>query len=636
MNFYAAQDSAKKKTKYLVLLYVLILLVLTGLSTLVILLLFPLSSGQSLIGLHIFNEENLPTLLGVGAFVMGGAFISSFVKSRHLSKGGAVIAASLGGIRLSPNSDNINERKALNVVEEMAIASGMPVPEVFVLRKEKAINAFAAGQSPQDAVIGLTQGCIDKLSRTQLQGVVGHEFSHILNGDMRLNLRIIMLLHGIEFIGLLGRILTSTQRNRRYSSSSRSKSKSNGALILVGVALRIIGWFGILFGNMLQAAVSRQREFLADASSVQFTRDPDAIAGALKVIGGVSESSRLKNTDSQDVAHMFFGQSFKTRLAFLFATHPPVDLRIRRIEPGWDGQYLKPQVMPAVEPVIKNSNNLENMPQPLAMLMAAGILIDQLNEVSKGVLSELVKKAQDPMEAMALVIAVLICEESTDSQDDIAWKALIQSSSHSVLEPMINQQLKALLAIDLENRLPLVELTMPALKTLSEEQYQTFKGLLQNVMDLDNQQSIFEQSAFLLITRYLDVHFGLVKVNRVRYKKAKHIVMELQLVFSILVHYGHNNSSKPMNKLTMNLAFSKAMNILGLANIEALEISEQQQNLFERATEKLAYCSDELKQKIVQALVACVEHDGQVEPVEKELVLAIAATMNAPIPRLSL
>ncbi|MDX1352806.1 MAG: M48 family metalloprotease, partial [Thiomicrorhabdus sp.] len=298
MNFYAAQEHAKKRTKYLVLLYLLILLVLTFLSTLVLALLMPLFSGQSL-SIHgellslpfwqsLFSAQNLPLLLGVGSFVIGGAFISSWIKSRQLSKGGSVIASALGGVKLSPNSSDLNERKALNVVEEMAIASGMPVPEVYVLRQESAINAFAAGQTPQDAVIGLTQGCIDKLTRSQLQGVVGHEFSHILNGDMRLNLRIIMLLYGIEFISLLGRILSSSNRNR---SRSRSKGKGNGAIILAGIALRIIGWFGILFGNIIQAAVSRQREFLADASSVQFTRDPEAIAGALRVIGGVTESS---------------------------------------------------------------------------------------------------------------------------------------------------------------------------------------------------------------------------------------------------------------------------------------------------------------------------------------------------------
>ncbi|MEA1989118.1 MAG: M48 family metallopeptidase [Pseudomonadota bacterium] len=639
MNFYAAQDNAKKKTKYLVLLYVLILIVLTFLSTLVLMLLLPMVTGQNLstnFWQTLFTEQNLPTLLWVGAFVVGGALISSFVKSRHLAKGGAVIAEALGGSKLSPNSSNINERKALNVVEEMAIASGMPVPEVFVLRQESAINAFAAGQTPQDAVIGLTQGCIDKLSRTQLQGVVGHEFSHILNGDMRLNLRIIMLLHGIEFIALLGRIMTSSQRNSR--SSSRSKGKGNGAIVLAGIALRVIGWFGILFGNMLQAAVSRQREFLADASSVQFTRDPDAIAGALKVIGGVTETSRLKNTEVSEVAHLFFGQSFHTRLAFLFATHPPVDMRILRIQPGWNGEYLKPQIVIPVEsePTKEDRANtpFQHLPEPLAMLLGAGILVNQLTEDSQEVLGKLVTKAQDPLEAIALVIAILLCEESDNPQENQAWKALMAESSIKGLEPMVKQQIELMSQINLANRLPLVELAMPALKTLSENQYQDFKQLLQGVMDLDHQQSIFEQSVFQLVTRFLDVHFGLVKAPKVSYKNAKQIVMELQLILSTLAYYGHKIDDA--NKVSMNLAFKRAVQSLSLNELQRIEVDDSHQNLFRTATEKLLYCSEPLKHQVVSALVICVEYDGKVNDVEKELVLAIAATMNAPIPRLSL
>jgi len=639
MNFYAAQDNAKKKTKYLVLLYVLILIVLTFLSTLVLVLLLPMVTGQNLstnFWQTLFTEQNLPTLLWVGAFVVGGALISSFVKSRHLAKGGAVIAAALGGSKLSPNSSNINERKALNVVEEMAIASGMPVPEVFVLRKEAAINAFAAGQTPQDAVLGLTQGCIDKLSRTQLQGVVGHEFSHILNGDMRLNLRIIMLLHGIEFIALLGRIMTSSNRHSR--SSSRSKGKGNGAVILAGIALRVIGWFGILFGNMLQAAVSRQREFLADASSVQFTRDPDAIAGALKVIGGVTETSRLKNTEVSEVAHLFFGQSFHTRLAFLFATHPPIDMRILRIQPGWNGEYLKPQIVIPVEsePAKDDRANtpFQSLPEPLAMLLGAGVLVNQLTDESQAVLGNLVTKAQDPLEAIALVVAILLCEESDNPQENQAWKALMSDSSIKGLEPMVKQQIELMSKINLASRLPLVELAMPALKTLSENQYQGFKQLLQAVMDLDHQQSIFEQSAFQLVTRFLDVHFGLVKAAKVRYKNPKQIVMELQLILSTLAYYGHNNDD--LNRISMDLAFKRAVQSLNLNELQRIEVDASHQNLFRNATEKLLYCSEPLKQQVVSALVICVEHDGEVNEVEKELVLAIAATMNAPIPRLSL
>ncbi|GAB6070788.1 M48 family metallopeptidase [Thiomicrorhabdus hydrogeniphila] len=661
MNFYSAQENAKKKTKYLVLLYILVLIALTFLSTVVLMFIVPMFTGQTIHLNHfwdsIYNERNLPTFLWVGAFILSGALISSIMKARHLSNGGAVIAASLGGVRLSSNSHVLNERKALNVVEEMAIASGMPVPEVFILRKENAINAFAAGQTPQDAVIGLTQGCIDKLTRAQLQGVVGHEFSHILNGDMRLNLRIIMLLYGIEFISLLGRILSSTSRR----GSSR-KGKGNGAIILVGIALRIIGWFGILFGNMIQGAVSRQREFLADASSVQFTRDPTTIADALKVIGGGAQTSRLKNTDVNDVAHMFFGQAFNARLAFLFATHPPIELRIQRIEPSWDGAFLKALPPPSpIETPTDSANNSqtslerlqESLPQPLAMLMAAGVMVDHLSESSQNTLSKLVEKAQDPMEAMALILAILAIEEDQgednltdkDNQDlvpKIDWSSLLKDSNAKGLDGLVKQQIQLLKSTKLVNKLPLVELAMPALKSLSKTQYIEFKGFMQSVMDWDGQQTIFEQSVFQLVGRYLDVNFGLKSANKVRYKKAQQVAMELQMVFSSVVYYGHNtphdkeeNGSKHNEQITMDYAFAKAIKHIGLPNLQRIEVDDKQQAMFQLAVEKLLYCSEPLKQKIIESLVLSIEYDGHVNAIEKELVLAIAATMNAPIPRIN-
>ncbi len=572
-------------------------------------------------------------MIGVGTFVVGGALISSYMKSRHLSKGGEVIAASLGGVLISPNTRDLHERKVLNVVEEMAIASGMPVPEVYLLKSESGINAFAAGQTPMDAVIGVTQGCIDKLSRTQLQGVIGHEFSHILNGDMRLNLRIIMLLHGIEFIGLLGRILTQTQKRSRYRSSNSRSRGGNGALVLAGIALRIIGWFGILFGNMIQAAVSRQREFLADASSVQFTRDPSAIVDALKVIGGVSESSRLRNTDVGEVAHMFFGQSFRTRFTSLFATHPPIDLRIRTIEPGWDGRYLQ-----ALTPPNREQQELSEveqglaagLPEPLAILMAAGVILDQLNESQQKQLVELTEKANDAMEAMALVVAVLI--DGTPETENVDWSVAFANVEIKGLQAMVSKQLALLKAVGLQNPLPLIELAMPALKQMSESQYQQYKALLEAVMLLDDHKTVFEQSVFQLITRYLDVHFGLAKATQVKYRRARQVAMEIQLVFSVLVHYGHQTES--VHRSVMERAFKRAVTYIGLPELHLLEITEDQQQMFNRATEKLIYCALPLKQKIAEALTICIEHDGQINEVEKELVLAIAATMDAPLPRI--
>ncbi len=651
MNFYIAQDNARQKTKWLVVGYLFMLLLLTFVSTLVLMLLMPLFGNQSLPSFSagfwssLFSANHLNTFLGVGAFIMGGAFISSYIESRHLAKGGGVVAAGLGGVKISANTTNLNERKALNVVTEMAIASGMPVPDVYLLKKETAINAFAAGLMPSDAVIGLTQEAIDKLTRAQLQGVVGHEFSHILNGDMRLNLRIIMLLHGVAFIALLGRILTSTSnhRNGRYSRSSGSKRKGNGGIMVVGILLRVLGWLGVLLGNIVKAAVSRQREFLADAASVQFTRNPASIADALKVIGAPSQSSRIQKADVSEVSHLFFGQAFRSHLNFMFATHPPIEQRIKRLQPHWDGLFLTPLPVAIIEPdgeTLPKSEPIQ-MSESLAMLMAAGIAIEQLNGSAQKALEVLIDHVKQPIDAMALVIAVLMSEESIGLQSVKSEDSRTLSASVSDLfftkfdlaglAQAVKQQYIRLQSTGLENRLPLIDIAIPALKEMSLPQYKRFQKCLLAVMDLDQKQTIYEQSVYQLVSRYLDVHFELASPLKVRYKKAQQVSVEIQLIMSLLAFYGHDSVSPGLVKS----AFESGMKIIDLSEVMLLEANESNQALFQTATQKLAYCSDELKATIFKGLLACAEHDGKVADIEKELVLAIAATLEVPISRIS-
>lgn len=650
MDFFAAQENAKKKTRYLVVVYILVLMLLTLISCLLVLIAPRILMGGSMptpIEDYILSPELRPVFLLVGGVIVGGALISSIIKSRHLSQGGGVIAASLGGVVISPSTSQLNERKVLNVVEEMAIASGMPVPEVYLLKQESDINAFAAGQTPADAVIGVTQGCIDKLTRDQLQGVVGHEFSHILNGDMKLNSRIIMLLHGIEFVGILGRILTSSQRRSRIYSSRRSKG--SGAIIMVGLLLRLIGWVGVLFGKLVKAAVSRQREFLADASSVQFTRNPSAISGALKVIGYSAESSQIRHADASEVSHIFFAQSFTTRFSAWFATHPPIDVRIRTIEPRWDGDYIQPLTPPKdakrfAEEYGQGSQggvsteNTDWLSDPLEMLLIAGVALAHLNEDEQRQLSQLLEQTGDPLEAIALVYAIVSGDSANtelsraNKLDDETFKDILNEVNFKGLAERTYAHIDRLELLSLNNVLPLIELAMPALKQMSDKQYESFKTGLEHIMLLDGHKSVFEQSIYQLITHYLDLHFGLKTPVKVRFTKASQVKIELQLLFSVLTEYGHDvHLGDNHEKL---IAYEQAMRYLGLSDVEKLKLGEQHEAMFEHVTETLAHCSEALKHQIVEAMAICVEFDGTVNEYEKELVLAIAATMDAPLPRL--
>lgn len=687
MNFFASQERARKATRWLVVLYLIALLLVTFISSWVLLILLRLFGvpSHSVHGAFFQLTPNDWFLFSaVAVFVVLGAFISSYLKARELSKGGKVVAMSLGGQKILANTRDLNQRKVLNVVAEMAIASGMPTPDVYILPDEDAINAFAAGLTPTDAVIGLTQGAVDKLNRAQLQGVVGHEFSHILNGDMRLNIRLIMLVTGIEFVGLLGRFLSGGGRagsatRSRSRFTSRSRGKGSGAIVLVGIALRLIGWLGGLFGRMIQAAVSRQREYLADASAVQFTRNPSAVADALKVIGGDEAGSRLIQTNSTQFTHLFFGQVFRTPLNFLFATHPPLTERIALLQPGWDGQFLQPVIKPI-------SQTDDEQPPPDLMQDRQGMFLETLATAAtvsvagqlagqavlktqidgKGLTlntdkshkakvanavneQKLAQQAQDPSEAMGLVLATLLLN-SHDSVADtlktlerlppstqLGLSKLVQALSNHRgfpgLEKIVLNWLTALPSVQLARRLLLIEGALPALKEISDIQYQDFKTLMDSIVQLDGQADIYEQTVVRLVSRFLEVHLGLAKPYRVLYKKMQQVATPVRLLLSMLAFYGHNHANDASAKAQIEAAFQAGLNACGLSSSAPVEVSAYSDNDFTHATEQLAHASFAIKNQVMLGLQACIEHDGQIVDVERELILAISATLDAPIPR---
>ena len=341
MNFFEQQDKARRNTKKLILLLVLAVVSLIAITSLFFAFFFyylesnstghlsaPPAGGFWVQLIHSVPPQTFVWIaLGISAVVLAG----SIFKYLQLQSGGRAVAQAMGGHPILANTQDLDERKILNVVEEMSIASGTCVPPVYLI-EDSAINAFAAGFKPQDAVIGITRGSIKLLSRTQLQGVIAHEFSHIYHGDMRINMRLIAILHGILLLGLIGEFLLRSNTQRRSS-----KNNGKGAILGFGLGLVIIGYAGTFFGNLIKAAVSRQREFLADASAVQFTRDPEGIAGALKKIGAHSMGSHLENAHAAEFSHMYFGQGINTYLE-LMATHPPLDERIKRIQPYWNGK----------------------------------------------------------------------------------------------------------------------------------------------------------------------------------------------------------------------------------------------------------------------------------------------------------
>src|ERR1017187_5460431 len=340
MDFFERQEKAHRNTKLLVVYFVTGVVLLIATIYLAVFLIFSgvnhkshrytYNDGTTGYGSTSFSLWNPQLFFGVTLGTLAVIVICGLSKTAQLSQGGSAVAEMLGGRLVDPSTSDPDERKLRNVVEEMALAAGVPVPQVYLLPDEHGINAFAAGHSTSDAVVAVTAGGVKLLTRDELQGVIGHEFSHILNGDMRLNLRLMGVIFGILCLAVIGRVLLYTR--------GRS-SKDKNPLPLLGLALLVIGWIGVLFGRLIQAAVSRQREFLADASSVQFTRNPAGLAGALKKIGGLSFGSKLEAAHAEEASHMFFGNGMGESFFHMMDTHPPLAERIRAIDPSFDGAF---------------------------------------------------------------------------------------------------------------------------------------------------------------------------------------------------------------------------------------------------------------------------------------------------------
>ncbi len=330
MDFFERQDKARRNTRLLVFYFALAVLSLIVAVDAAVALTFRLvSAHESSFGETPPNPVRFDLMAAATLGTLAIVSIGSISKTLQLASGGSAVAELLDGRLIHSETRDANERKLLNIVEEMSIASGVPVPQVYVMDNEDGINAFAAGHSTSDAAISVTRGALQLLTRDELQGVIAHEFSHVLNGDMRLNIRLMGLIFGILCLTVIGRVLI------------RTRGRKN-PLPLLGLALIIIGFAGVFFGRLIQAAVSRQREGLADASSVQFTRNPAGLAGALKKIGGLEQGSKLKSPRAEEASHLFFANGVGESFFGLLATHPPLIERIRALDPSFDGKFPRP------------------------------------------------------------------------------------------------------------------------------------------------------------------------------------------------------------------------------------------------------------------------------------------------------
>jgi len=632
MDFFTAQDQARRNTGRLVFFFIMAVLSLIVMTNLLVMTVFGyLNTGARQYGAPMAIDWQIFGMIGLGVILVVAA--GSLYRMASLSEGGAKVAEMLGGELLMPGSGDYNRQKVLNVVEEMAIASGTPVPPVYLL-DEKGINAFAAGFSPSDAVIGVTRGAIETLSRDQLQGVIAHEFSHILNGDMRLNLRLVGILYGILLLGLIGYQIL------RGSAYSRSSRKGGGGALALGLGLIVIGFAGTFFGKLIKAAVSRQREFLADAAAVQFTRNPEGIGGALVSIGANEAGSILKTPHGAEISHAFFSQGVTVYLSGLFATHPPLDQRIRRILPNWDGKYVQAlrtrteeeegEAIPAA------SGARKKIGVALAGMAAGSSLINHIGnpteahlDLARQLLNDipdsLRKTARDPFAARALIFYLVL------AQDEEIRNRQLMHLKESAGRGVYAETLKLLREganIATEQRLPLIDVALPTLRRMSMAQSNLFLYNLEVLIKADGKISLFEWCLQRIVGHHLAVATGKPAGPGHPISDLGQVAGDCVVLLSTLIHAAHNQAIGPEE------VFAKARLELGLDEIELVQPDRLDLVTLGNSLNVLKRLKPQAKARVIRACGICVNADGRIEPVEAELLRAMAATLDVPMPPL--
>ena len=654
MDFFARQEKTRRNTAALLVYF---FAAIAGTAALVyfvfrMAIFLLLQQGRHRLDLaDDFVWWNPDLFLMVFTVTLGLIGIASIVKIIELRNGGgAGVAGQLGGRRINPDTSDFYERRLLNIVEEIAIAAGMTVPPVYVLTDEAGINAFAAGYTPRDAVVAVTDGAMTELTRDELQGVVAHEFSHIANGDMRLNIHLMGNLYGLLVITLIGRGILR----------ARVRGKGAGYVYLIGGALLAVGSIGLLFGKLIKSAISRQREFLADASAVQFTRNPSGLAGALKKIGGLTCGSQISTSQAEEVSHMFFSDGLRSSL---FATHPPLAERIRWLEPSFNGKFERVTPESLYESLAVSEAAPQRQPQtswssfagkyaPPVSAAAAGAVLQKTKRVPPPaalsnpdkLMATIGAPLQAHVQAAGQLIDSIPAGLKAQARDTYGARAVIylllldgdeavRANQLNLLRGKIGNEVFTELAklipmrdqILPEMRLPLCGLAVPALKMLSPNQYPSFRAGLRALIEADQRVTVFEYALERILICRLDPLFaGEKRMRAAGYYAFCGVEKEISCVLSVFARL--NSDAQP--------AFQKAVENIpdNRAQFALQPEAECRWEQLDAALDKLAGASFYIKKWVLTAALACLMNDREVTIEEVELFRAVADSLDCPVP----
>lgn len=642
MDFFAQQAKARSASKRLIVLFgfaVVTIVVAIGVVVAFAMELAaedePFTAAGSLFDRH-------ATAIAISAVItLLVIAVASLFKTGKLRSGGGAVAREMGATLVPSDATSPAYRRLRNVVEEIAIASGTPVPEIYVLEHESSINAFAAGFTPSDAAVAVTRGALERLSRDELQGVIAHEFSHILNGDMRLNIRLMGVLFGILVIGIVAREFL------RHSRGGRDRN--GGALVLAALGIMVIGYIGLFFGRLIKAGVSRQREYLADASAVQFTRQSSGIAGALKKIGGLAQGSRLESTDAEEVSHMLFGDG--VGYSALFATHPPLLERIRRIEPRFDPREFNELAKALARPASANELAEAEAMGPIAPLHPLGVAAPlpsaraELAITPAAVVAQVANPAADDYRAAgqlavripeplreaahredhapALVIALALGRDPALRERQLAEIQDLLTDGRRELADAFHAQVAALHPMQ---RLPLAAMVFPALRRRPRDYLERLVQALDRVIRADGTVGLDEYCLARLVGAQVAEAIDPARARMVGRRRLADCRLEIGVLFAVLARHGHDNPDAARR------AFLAGMHGVLPDRAPEFVVPKDWVVALDAALPALDRLNPPSKQLLVEGLTACMSHDGRIAVAEAELLRTVCAVLHCPLP----
>jgi Zn-dependent protease with chaperone function len=632
LNFFEHQALARRNSRMMVVLFLLAVVAVVSAVDCVIAAVY--------LGAADAPVRQVPASVYVwGALITAGTiFVVSLIHVTRLGGGGAVVAAMAGARRVASNSTDPLERRLVNIVEEMAIASGVRVPQVYIMDKESGINAFAAGWEVSNAVVAVTRGALDTLNRDELQGVVGHEFSHILNGDMRLNIRMLGVLAGIVFIGSVGAF-------GMRSAGEADDIRAAAVVFVIGLALFIVGYVGLFFGHLIKAAIARQREYLADASSVQFTRNPDGIAGALDQIRGAQKGALISARCAEDLSHMFFGESLRQRLGGLLATHPSLDARIKRVNPRFQPSiYRQRRPAQAAEapaaaagfageaaPAGRRAGDAGaawgRSPAESANLVGsvdAGKL-DHAARLLAGLPAPLREALRDPDGASAAMVALLIAPK-----EDVMRQQLDAVARATTLAERVRGLLAHTSGLGLGFHLPVIDLALATIKPAPESTKKNLIAALEAAAYADRRVSLHE---FVVLTLVRDQLAPRTKPGAVPSKRIAQLEGAAGTVLALMAHAGTRGDVTGARQDALQAALRAGATTMGIKEAAAANAALNL-DAARNALEALKELAPMQKAVLVKGLFAAVTADGTIRVAEAGLMRLVGAVLDCPLPPL--